>query len=101
MSTVKVHDKQFEVYLSEAVILERVKALAEQISQDYAGKKPLFIAILYGSFMFASDLFKQLHIEAELCCIVNRKPVSDAPETYHSTQQAPASFCTAAFYFQH
>ena len=69
MSTVKVHDKQFEVYLSEAVILERVKALADQISNDYAGKKPLFIAILNGSFMFASDLFKQLHIEAELCFI--------------------------------
>jgi len=69
MSTVKVHDKQFEVYLSEAVILERVKALATQISQDYAGKKPLFIAILNGSFMFASDLFKHLQIEAELCFI--------------------------------
>ena len=69
MSTVKVHDKQFEVYLSEAVILKRVKALADQISNDYAGKKPLFIAILNGSFMFASDLFKQLHIEAELCFI--------------------------------
>lgn len=69
MSTVKVHDKQFEVYLSEAVILERVKTLAQQISHDYAGKKPLFIAILNGSFMFASDLFKQLHIEAELCFI--------------------------------
>lgn len=69
MSTVKVHDKQFEVYLPEALILERVKALAGQISHDYAGKKPLFIAILNGSFMFASDLFKQLHIEAELCFI--------------------------------
>lgn len=69
MSTVKVHDKQFEVYLPEAEILERVKALAEQISHDYAGRKPLFIAILNGSFMFASDLFKQLRIEAELCFI--------------------------------
>ncbi|HRG83758.1 MAG TPA: hypoxanthine phosphoribosyltransferase [Chitinophagaceae bacterium] len=69
MSTVKVHDKQFEVYLPEAEILERVKALAEQISLDYAGRKPLFIAILNGSFMFASDLFKQLRIEAELCFI--------------------------------
>ena len=69
MSTVKVHDKQFEVYLPEAVILERVKAIAEQISRDYAGRKPLFIAILNGSFMFASDLFKQLRIEAELCFI--------------------------------
>lgn len=69
MATVKVHDKLFETYLDEATILQRVKELAEQISSDYAGKKPLFIAILNGSFMFASDLFKQLNIEAELCFI--------------------------------
>lgn len=69
MSTVKVHDKNFEVYLSEAVILERIKELATEINRDYEGKKPLFIAILNGSFMFASDLFKQLNITAELCFI--------------------------------
>jgi hypoxanthine phosphoribosyltransferase len=69
MSTVKVHDKNFEVYLSEAVILERIKELATAINRDYEGKKPLFIAILNGSFMFASDLFKQLNITAELCFI--------------------------------
>lgn len=69
MSTVKVHDKNFEVYLSEAVILERIKELAANINRDYEGKKPLFIAILNGSFMFASDLFKQLNITAELCFI--------------------------------
>ncbi len=69
MATVKVHDKTFETYLDEATILQRVKELSEKISADYAGKKPLFIAILNGSFMFASDLFKQLNIEAELCFI--------------------------------
>jgi hypoxanthine phosphoribosyltransferase len=36
---------------------------------DYAGKKPLFVAILNGSFMFASDLFKAITIEAEICFI--------------------------------
>ena len=36
---------------------------------DYEGKKPLFVAILNGSFMFASDLFKSLTIEAEICFI--------------------------------
>jgi hypoxanthine phosphoribosyltransferase len=64
-----VHDKDFEIYLPEEAIQQRVKELAKQINEDYQGKKPLFIAILNGSFMFASDLFKQLNIEAELCFI--------------------------------
>jgi hypoxanthine phosphoribosyltransferase len=51
------------------VILEKVKELAAQLDKDYAGKKPLFIAILNGSFMFTSDLFKYLTIEAEICFI--------------------------------
>jgi len=69
MSTIKVHDKSFETYLSEETILQRVEELAVDINKDYAGKRPLLIAILNGSFMFASDLFKQLTIEAELCFI--------------------------------
>lgn len=69
MAVIKVHDKHFVPYLSEAVILEKVQQLAGQISHDYAGKKPLFIAILNGSFMFASDLFKHLSIDAEICFI--------------------------------
>jgi hypoxanthine phosphoribosyltransferase len=69
MAIVKVHDKSFETYLDEETLLKRIKELAAQISADYAGKKPLFIAILNGSFMFASDLFKHINIEAELCFI--------------------------------
>ena len=69
MSLIKVHDKSFDIYLSEKDIQKRVKELAEQINSDFAGKRPLFIAILNGSFMFASDLFKQLSIESELCFI--------------------------------
>jgi hypoxanthine phosphoribosyltransferase len=69
MPVVKVHDKSFGTYLSEEEILARVKELAAAISRDYAGRRPLFIAILNGSFMFASDLFKNLTIEAELCFI--------------------------------
>ena len=69
MATVKVHDKTFETYLSEETILQRVKEVATDINKDYAGKRPFCIAILNGSFMFASDLFKNLTIEAELCFI--------------------------------
>jgi hypoxanthine phosphoribosyltransferase len=69
MAVIKVHDKSFETYLSEETIQQRIKEIAAEINKEYAGKRPLFIAILNGSFMFASDLFKNLDIEAELCFI--------------------------------
>jgi hypoxanthine phosphoribosyltransferase len=69
MSIIHLHNKAFEPYLPEALILEKVKELADKLNHDYADKKPLFIAILNGSFMFASDLFKYLTIEAEICFI--------------------------------
>lgn len=66
---IKVHDKSFETYLSAETIEKRIAELAADINKEYAGRRPLFIAILNGSFMFASDLFKHLDIEAELCFI--------------------------------
>jgi len=69
MAGIKVHDKTFETYLSEEMILQRVKEMAAAINNDYAGKRPFCIAILNGSFMFASDLFKQLTVDAEICFI--------------------------------
>ena len=69
MSVIKVRDKSFETYLSEETIQHRIKELAVQINADYAGKRPFFIAILNGSFMFAADLFKHLTIDAEICFI--------------------------------
>lgn len=66
---VKLHDKTFDTYLSNEEIQEKVKELAGQINRDYEGKRPLFIAILNGSFMFASDIFKYLTIEAEISFI--------------------------------
>jgi hypoxanthine phosphoribosyltransferase len=69
MELLTVHDKEFKPYLTAQEIHERIKTIAGKINADYAGKRPLFIAILNGSFMFASDLFKEIHIEAEICFI--------------------------------
>ncbi len=69
MSLIQVHDKQFKPYITAAEINEQVSRVANEINKDYEGKKPLFIAILNGSFMFASDLFKEISIEAEICFI--------------------------------
>jgi hypoxanthine phosphoribosyltransferase len=69
MSTIHVHDKYFVPYLSAEEIIEKVKELAEVLNNDYKDRRPLFISILNGSFMFSSDLFKYLTIEAEICFI--------------------------------
>lgn len=69
MPIIKVHDKTFEIYLSEKAIQEKISNIAAAINKDYADKKPLFIAILNGSFMFAADLFKYLTINSEICFI--------------------------------
>lgn len=67
--TITVKDKNFIPYLTAEKIDLEIKRLAAELERDYAGKKPLFIAILNGSFMFASDLFKELKMDAEICFI--------------------------------
>jgi hypoxanthine phosphoribosyltransferase len=69
MPTIQVHNKRFEPYLTAEEIIERVSAMAARLNTDYVGKKPLFIAILNGAFMFASDLFKHITVDAEICFI--------------------------------
>jgi hypoxanthine phosphoribosyltransferase len=66
---IQVLDKKFQPYIKAGQIQEQINTLSKQINTDYAGKKPLFIAILNGSFMFAADLFKELTIDAEICFI--------------------------------
>jgi hypoxanthine phosphoribosyltransferase len=66
---IQVLDKKFVPYIDKATLAARVAELGKQINTDYQGEKPLFIAILNGSFMFASDLFKELTIDAEICFI--------------------------------
>src|SRR5215203_3365048 len=69
MSIITVNEKQFQPYLSAARIDDEIGRLAAEINRDYDGLRPLFIAILNGSFMFASDLFKHITINAEICFI--------------------------------
>jgi hypoxanthine phosphoribosyltransferase len=69
MPVIQVNDKKFQPYLTAAQIHEQVSRMADSINADYAGKRPLFIGILNGSFMFASDLFKLITIDAEISFI--------------------------------
>ena len=63
---VKVRDRVFEVSLSEEQIKERVAQIAVQISKDLEGERPLFLAVLNGSFVFAADLLREVSIPCEI-----------------------------------
>jgi hypoxanthine phosphoribosyltransferase len=69
MKTVQVKDKQFELFISEDKLQYEIKRIADSICNDYLGKSPLFLVILNGSFMFASDLFKNIQLPVEISFI--------------------------------
>jgi len=69
MPSIKVHDKEFVSYITSAEIEQQVVRVATEINRDYKGKRPVFIAILNGAFIFAADLFKYISTEAEICFI--------------------------------
>ncbi len=66
MGIVKIKDKTFRTSISETEIKARVKAIAQQISKDMEGKKPLFLGVLNGSFIFAADLMREMTIPCEI-----------------------------------
>ncbi|MBS1686411.1 MAG: hypoxanthine phosphoribosyltransferase [Bacteroidetes bacterium] len=67
--TITLGDKSFRLYITEQQILAAVKQIADKINTDYAGKTPLIVPILNGSFMFASDLVKELTCHCEISFI--------------------------------
>lgn len=52
--------------LSRTEIAQKVKSLAQRISEDYAGKELVVIGVLKGSFIFMADLIRELTIPAQV-----------------------------------
>lgn len=63
MEKVQVLDKKFTLSISEETIQRRITEIAKQMNKDLEGKSPLFVCILNGAFMFASDLFKKITVK--------------------------------------
>lgn len=59
-------DKYFVPYISEEQIQDAVRALAHKINHDYNGKQVMFLGILNGVFMFASDLMKHIDLKCQI-----------------------------------
>jgi hypoxanthine phosphoribosyltransferase len=63
---VTIGNDVFVPFITEERIQQRVKEIADEISNDYKGKVPVFIGVLNGSFMFLSDLIKNVDLECEV-----------------------------------
>jgi hypoxanthine phosphoribosyltransferase len=66
LSAMQIKNLTFRKHLPESKILKRIELLADEINKDYAGKTPIFLPVLNGSFMFASDLIKRLTIDCRI-----------------------------------
>ncbi|MBM6870044.1 hypoxanthine phosphoribosyltransferase [Pseudoflavonifractor phocaeensis] len=50
------------VLFSEEQLAQRVAEIAARIDKDYAGKEPLLVSVLRGSFVFMADLVRQITV---------------------------------------
>tara|TARA_Y100001935_G_scaffold49239_1_gene40999 strand:- start:505 stop:1023 length:519 start_codon:yes stop_codon:yes gene_type:complete len=55
-----------KLLISESEIKKRVKALANIINEDYKGKKPIFVGILNGCYVFMADLLREITLDIEV-----------------------------------
>ncbi|SIS83643.1 adenylate kinase [Zobellia uliginosa] len=63
---IKLHDKHFKPFLSEAQIKAAVKKVADQVAADYKDETPIFVGVLNGAFMFISDFLKEYQYPCEV-----------------------------------
>ena len=65
MENIKVLDKEFTPYISQVEIESAILRIANQINKDMHDKNPLFLVMLNGAFMFASELLKNIKTDCE------------------------------------
>ena len=66
MNTIQVLDKTFEPFIPQEKIENAIADVAKRVSRDYKDKKPLFLVMLNGAFMFAAEFFKHMEDPCEI-----------------------------------
>lgn len=61
-----MHKDCERIMLTEQELRSRVKEIARQVDERYAGKTPLIVGILKGSIIFYSDFIRELTCPVEL-----------------------------------
>ena len=55
-----------EILFTEEELKQRIRELGEEITRDYAGKNPVFVGILKGSFIFMGDLVRAVDLPCSI-----------------------------------
>lgn len=63
---VHVNGEKFRVYLTHEEIQQRIKQLGGLISKDFQDKKPIFIGVLNGAYIFLADLMRYVSTPCEV-----------------------------------
>ena len=66
MQTIQIKDKLFNQYITEAQIQTRIQEIVSELSEKYKYKNPVFVVVLRGAFMFASDILKKFNQPCEI-----------------------------------
>ena len=66
---IKIYDKTFVPFISANEIEKEVERLSQEISGDYPSSNLVFLIVLNGAFMFASDLLKQCEPHCDISFI--------------------------------
>lgn len=62
----KIKDKEFDIFIESKEIEKSIDRISEKINTDLKDQNPMFVAILNGAFMFASELMKRVSIPCEI-----------------------------------
>lgn len=67
--TVKLHNLIFEKCISKTDIQHAVNGVAVRLNEDFKGKRPVFLTVLNGAFLFSAELIKKFDHECEMSFI--------------------------------
>ncbi len=69
MKTIRLHDLTFEESISETEIQQAINSVAVRLNADFKDKRPVFLTVLNGAFLFSAELVKKFNHECELSFI--------------------------------
>ena len=66
MKAIKIKGSTFNEFLSETQIQQRIEEIAITLTEKYHDKHPVFVVVLRGAFMFATDILKKCNFPCEI-----------------------------------
>ncbi|MEW7292280.1 adenylate kinase [Aquimarina sp. 2304DJ70-9] len=82
---IKLHDLQFVPFISEDEITAAIDEVSVRLNNELADKNPLFIGVLNGAFMFASEIIKRFNHNCEVSFV--KLSSYEGTETTHQVKE--------------